>query len=90
MVTLRAGSHTAMRLLDGRVLVAGGGTASAELLDPKTLTWSATGDMTVARSGHTATLLPDGRVLVAGGSPSTGASFSISRTAEIYDPDTGH
>ena len=48
MVTPRSG-HTAVRLLDGRVLVVGGRSGagdnltSAELYDPATGTWSATG-----------------------------------------------
>jgi hypothetical protein len=79
--------HTATLLQDGRVLIAGGGVsfnnsiASAELYDPATGTFTATGNMTTARSGHTATLLPGGMVLIAGGSPSA--------TAELYDPSTG-
>lgn len=89
MLTPRAAGHSVTLLLDGRVLVAGGGTASAELLDPLTLTWSATADMTEARTSHTATLLRDGRVLVAGGGTSYGVYSPISRTAEIYDPATG-
>src|SRR5262245_43836650 len=44
-------------------------------------TFTATGDMTVARVNHTATLLLDGRVLIVGGDE-TG-------TAELYDPATG-
>jgi hypothetical protein len=79
---------TATLLRDGNVLVAGGGEgdpgparlATAELYDPETGTWAATGRMTQARGGHTATLLLDGRVLVAGGA--YGA-------AELYDPGTG-
>jgi hypothetical protein len=60
---------TATLLLDGRVLVAGGGSngTSAELYDPATGTWSPTGSMSVGRAGFTATRLADGRVLVAGG-----------------------
>lgn len=79
--------HTATRLLDGRVLVVGGGLesetasqASAEIFDPKTNLWSYAATMASPRQRHTATLLPDGRVLVVGGlGPGRG-------TAELYDP----
>jgi hypothetical protein len=78
---------TATRLLDGRVLVAGGDSSGtgAELYDPTTGTWSRTGSMNVGSSlsfPGFATLLLDGRVLVAGLGPN-GAS------AELYDPTTG-
>ena len=68
--------HTATLLQNGKVLVAGGLTtswhsASAELYDPASGTWTATGSLNTARSYHTATLLPNGKVLVAGGFDST-------------------
>ncbi|HEY5434931.1 MAG TPA: kelch repeat-containing protein, partial [Candidatus Limnocylindrales bacterium] len=80
---------TATLLRDGKVLVAGGMNgfdllASAELYDPGTGTWTATGSMLTPRSGHTATLLPDGTVLVAGGQPRSPVA-----SAELYDPSTG-
>ena len=68
----RALSHTATLLPNGKVLVAGGyleaaSLASAELYDPATGTWSATGSLATGARNHTATLLPNGKVLVAGG-----------------------
>ncbi len=86
-------AHTATLLVDGRVLVAGGTTptalvARAELYDPASRTWTATGAMGEARSGHTATLLPDGTVLVAGGI-GPGSIDASERSAEVYDPTTG-
>ncbi len=85
--------HTATLLPNGKVLVAGGWNypgytnylASAELYDPATGTWTATGSMAAARTNHTATLLPTGQVLVAGGIASAGTLAS----AELYDPATG-
>jgi Galactose oxidase, central domain/Kelch motif len=82
-----------VRLSDGRVLFAGGTNgndqdqATAELYDPATGVWTATGSMVEARAGHTATLLGDGRVLVAGGARSY--SGKALPTAEIFDPGTG-
>jgi N-acetylneuraminic acid mutarotase len=87
--------HSATLLRDGTVLVAGGarpgGTvtggveASAELYDPATGSWTATGSMLEERAIHTATLLLDGTVLVAGGSGLAGQSTS----AELYQPTSG-
>jgi Galactose oxidase, central domain len=54
---------------------------TAELFDPDTGTFTATGAMSQPRSEHTATLLADGKVLLAGG--------TASNTAELYDPLTG-
>jgi hypothetical protein len=80
MTTPRAG-HTATLLNTGKVLIAGGNTSSAELYDPSTGAFTATGGMAVSRVGHTATLLTDGRVLIAGGQGTT--------LAELYDPAAG-
>jgi galactose oxidase-like protein len=78
--------HTATQLSSGKVLVAGGGPASAELYNPSTGKWSLTGNLNVVRSGHTATPLPNGKVLVAGGSNNTSNALA---SAELYDPSTG-
>jgi Tol biopolymer transport system component len=113
-MTAPRGGGTATRLQDGRVLFTGGYNcarggedglwSSAELYDPATGTFNATGSMAVPREFHTATLLPDGRVLVAAGitgSPPPGAGavvFASVRlvdtdrpldTAELFDPATG-
>ena len=73
------------------VLIVGGITsgpalASAELYNPATGLFTATGSLNNARYSHTATLLEDGRVLIAGGASSVN---SILASAEIYDPNTG-
>ncbi len=93
-------NHTATQLLNGRVLVAGGigvetaefvtnFLASAELYDPTTGQWTATGSMADMRVGHAAVLLPDGRVLVVGGGSSSDGDGGPLSSAELYDPATG-
>jgi hypothetical protein len=93
--------HTATLLPNGKVLIVGGGTSeyvltaaglsTAELYDPSTATFSATGGMSVPRMSHTATLLPDGRVLITGGYAGivNQALAGATATAELYDPRTG-
>jgi uncharacterized delta-60 repeat protein len=97
MVTPRM-FHTATLLPDGKVLVAGGTgnnvtgkpLASAELYDPKSGSWTATGSMPTPRMFHTATLLRDGKVLVAGGSGNNSASLKPPlASAALYDPGNG-
>ena len=85
--------HTATRLPDGRVLVAGGwageGTpplAAAELFDPATNRFTPVGALREGRGGHAAAALPDGRVLLIGGWV---AARRASDSVEIFDPATG-
>ncbi|CAN5227396.1 hypothetical protein BH09PSE6_BH09PSE6_03220 [soil metagenome] len=90
MTAPRAG-HTAQLLPNGKVLLAGGRstsqivTASAELYDPATNTFSATGPMTTPRAGAVSVLLANGRVLMIGG----GLGNPALASCEIYDPSTG-
>ena len=90
--------HTATRLLDGKVLIAGGAfngiNNSAEIYDPSTGTWSVTGNMNMRRIRHSATLLRNGKVLITGGFdtfPGEVGSLPVTATnaTELYDPATG-
>src|SRR5262249_23943635 len=64
----------------GKVLMVGCGEVIAELFDPTTGTFTATGSMLARYLGQTATLLKSGQGLVAGCGPAR---------AEHYDPHTG-
>lgn len=82
--------HTATRLGDGRVLVAGGfvekGSAQgAELYDPGSGRFLPLPPMATTRHSHTATLLPSGKVLLVGG---YGAGNQVLASAELFDPAT--
>ena len=87
MTVTRAG-HRAVRLADGRVLVAGGrdpgpGGAEADLFDPATGTFRRTADVPLRNRGAMV-LLADGRVLHTGGHPIDTIDWSAE--ARIYDP----
>ncbi len=62
---------------------------TAEIYDPATGAWTATGALTDPRADHAATLLPSGRVLVVGGTNNSDTREGGLRSAEIYDPGTG-
>jgi len=92
-MTIERERDTATLLSDGRVLIVGGddgvgivpAIAPAELYDPGTNTFSATGSTSTGRSRHMAALLADGRVLIAGGF----GLFGSLTSAELYDPKIG-
>jgi hypothetical protein len=88
-MTVGRHKHAAILLRSGKVLIVGGSDnrdwhgeyASAEIFDPVSGAFAATGTMSTARFKLPAAvaLLPDGRVLVAGGGP----------FAELYDEISG-
>lgn len=81
--------HTATLLRDGRVLVVGGYSASAEIWDPLTGTFKVTGSMAHLRTDHAAALMSDGRVLVVGGNSGGNLTGDFTREVEVWDPATG-
>jgi Galactose oxidase, central domain len=99
------GQHTATQLNDGRILVTGGydetftgafnnATATAELFDPGSKTFSCVGGgsspcsnvMSSARWNHRATLLNDGTVLVTGGTPTDSGTREGTASADLFNP----
>ena len=77
--------HSAVRLLDGRVLTAGGTGAifgspdqvSAEIFNPSTETWGLTGILNFGRGVQPPLVrLPNGKVLLVGGSSDIGEIWS--------------
>ena len=95
----RLSGFTLTTLNNGKVLVTGGyltdggytdgGTATAELYDPTSGTWTLIPSMSVVRTSHQATLLSDGRVLVSGGLKWEWSEPNPYASAEIYDPEAG-
>ncbi len=90
-------AHTATALKDGRVLIVGGGSGhypsqtiyrSAEIFDPATGKFTATGQMSVGRHKHAAILLRSGKVLIVGGSDNRDWHGEYA-SAEIYYPFSG-
>jgi len=97
LMTTARWQHEATLLSNGMVLVEGGiyddllGNSltlySAELYNPASGIWSATGAMSTNRYQQTATLLPNGNVLVAGGIGPSGYDHVF--TSEEYEPLSG-
>jgi len=100
MTTVRASGHSAVGLPNGKVLIAGGDypptnqgfPGTAEVFDPVTGTFTATGVMNEFREAPSVTLLNDGTVLVAGGgagSLGSGIDQTSLNSVELYDPASG-
>lgn len=88
-MTIAHSRHTATLLANGQVLIAGGGVPTqnvAELYDPSSGVFTATGSLNDPRVEHTASLLSDGLVLVAGGFRGSSPSSGVTQTAELYTP----
>jgi Galactose oxidase, central domain/Kelch motif len=93
---------TAVRLADGRVLIAAGfgdacttteafgyscaPLASAEIFDPKTNVWSSAASLPSAAGGASAVLLSSGDVLLAGGATGDRHEYERAEDAYRYDP----
>lgn len=94
-LTLNRESGETMTLLpNGKVLMAGGltfngtfvaPTATTEIYDPATNTWTASGNLSTALAYHTASLLPNGNVLIIGGD--NGGNVPQAGT-NLYNPAT--
>lgn len=100
-LNIRRALHTAERLPDGRVLVAGGRTCdqppvatcnfqfvtnTAEIFNPATGQWTLTGSMSGPRHTTGSVVLLDGRVLVPAGFQGVNAP---SNGGDVYNPATG-
>jgi N-acetylneuraminic acid mutarotase len=91
---MRGARHamSATRLVSGKVLVAGGATASmdalnsSEIYDPSTKIWTLGAKMLQARSDYASILLATGKVLFTGGENINGVSIN---KAELFNPSSG-
>ncbi len=95
-MTTARGNHASALLYTGNVLVAGGLTgpntnlvltATAEIYNPSTGTFTPTGSMSIPRGHYAGIVLDDGTVFIPG-SAGVGA-LPAGTNADIYDPATG-
>lgn len=86
--------HSGKRLIDGRLLIAGGMDkvsggavhASAEIFDPGSESFSSAGTMGVGRVSPAMVRLTNGKMVVIGGIP---YDLVAANTVDVYDPTTG-
>jgi hypothetical protein len=94
MVQARS-DYASLMLGTGKVLFMGGENINgvsinkAELYNPSTGKFTATGNMTATREEHTAVLLANGNVLVSGGNKKTLTTQTPLASAELYNSATG-
>jgi len=85
---IRIGDAPSTVLADGRFMLGASGfsgTTAEAILDPKTLTWTATGSGKADGNGEQGwTLLPDGQVLTV-----DALNVTPNNNTELYDPTTG-
>jgi hypothetical protein len=86
--SLNAGryNHTATRLNNGEVLIAGGGArlASTELYNPATGKFSLAANLNTGRTDHSAVLLGNGDAMVVGGYDGSGGNIGYLSSAELF------
>jgi N-acetylneuraminic acid mutarotase len=99
-MTIARSFFTTTMLSNGKVLAIGGrihtgpdyfdykAIAWADLYDPTTKKWNATGTMSIGREDHSAVLLNNGKVLVIGGTTVDFNGVTVA-SAELYDPASG-
>jgi len=110
-MTVARTRHSATTLHDGRILIVGGSSGdgatgfralrSAEIYDPISNTFAATGSMATARTAHSAMLLANGEVAIAGGAAgklsgktpdqliNSGINSHTVASIEVFDPAEG-